>query len=232
MTDITSVQQFLRSLSVSEEGGDTFSEAAEKELDLAKAVDAMTSSMEKTLDNVSKQEKREEYEHECREKLSVADMQSRSEVENTTNIENYQEKSKKPSSIEQAHLESVGGVDEKPVEEASALEYSRKLTVLYQLFSACLAQTPEESKKYTRRRRGYDARHRVALRLLATWFDIKWIKVVSSCIYIICNFCNVLVQSCIFSLLSVLELFLLTTGYPIPYMRDVRQEESKCSTFY
>ncbi|XP_075091391.1 transmembrane and coiled-coil domain-containing protein STS1-like isoform X2 [Nicotiana tabacum] len=172
-----SVQQFLRSLSVSEEGGDTFSEAAEKELDLAKAVDAMTSSMEKTLDNVSKQEKREEYEHECREKLSVADMQSRSGVENTTNIENYQEKSKKPSSIEQAHLESVGGVDEKPVEEASTLEYSRKLTVLYQLFSACLAQTPEESKKYTRRRRGYDARHRVALRLLATWFDIKWIKV-------------------------------------------------------
>ncbi|XP_075091393.1 transmembrane and coiled-coil domain-containing protein STS1-like isoform X4 [Nicotiana tabacum] len=153
------------------------SEAAEKELDLAKAVDAMTSSMEKTLDNVSKQEKREEYEHECREKLSVADMQSRSGVENTTNIENYQEKSKKPSSIEQAHLESVGGVDEKPVEEASTLEYSRKLTVLYQLFSACLAQTPEESKKYTRRRRGYDARHRVALRLLATWFDIKWIKV-------------------------------------------------------
>ncbi|XP_033511959.1 uncharacterized protein [Nicotiana tomentosiformis] len=153
------------------------SEAAEKELDLAKAIDAMTSSMEKTLDNVSKQEKREEYEHECREKLSVADMQSRSGVENTTNIENYQEKSKKPSSIEQVHLESVGGVDEKPVEEASTLEYSRKLTVLYQLFSACLAQTPEESKKYTRRRRGYDARHRVALRLLATWFDIKWIKV-------------------------------------------------------
>ncbi|OIT33269.1 PREDICTED: transmembrane and coiled-coil domain-containing protein 4-like isoform X1 [Nicotiana attenuata] len=171
------VGAFLRSLSVSEEGGDTFSEPAEKELDLAKAIDAMASSMEKTLDNVSKQEKREEYEHECREKLSVADMQSRSEVENTTNIENYQEKSKKPSSIEQAHLESAGGVDEKPVEEASALEYSRKLTVLYQLFSACLAQTPEESKKYTRRRRGYDARHRVALRLLATWFDIKWIKV-------------------------------------------------------
>lgn len=194
MTDITSVQQFLRSLSVSEEGGDTFSEAAEKELDLAKAVDAMTSSMEKTLDNVSKQEKREEYEHECREKLSVADMQSRSGVENTTNIENYQEKSKKPSSIEQAHLESVGGVDEKPVEEASTLEYSRKLTVLYQLFSACLAQTPEESKRYTRRRKGYDARHRMPLWLLVTWFHTKWIKVVCSCIYIICNFEVVLNQ--------------------------------------
>ncbi|MCD7449411.1 hypothetical protein HAX54_052116 [Datura stramonium] len=171
------VGAFLRSLTVSEEGADTSSEAAEKELDLAKAIDAMASSMERTSHNVSKQEKRREYEHECREKLSLANMQSRSEVENTANIENYQEESKKPSSIEQAHLESVSGFDEKPVEEASTLEYSRRVTVLYQLFSACLAQLPEESKKHTRRRRGYDARHRVALRLLATWFDIKWIKV-------------------------------------------------------
>ncbi|XP_059293100.1 uncharacterized protein LOC132046479 [Lycium ferocissimum] len=171
------VGALLRSLSVSEEGADTSSEAAEKEHDLASAIDAMASSMERTSDNVSRQEKRREYEHKCREKLSVADTQSTSEVENTTNVENYREKSKKPSSIEQAHLESVSGFDEKPVEEASTLEYSRKVTVLYQLFSACLAQSPEESKKYTRRRKGYDARHRVALRLLATWFDIKWLKV-------------------------------------------------------
>ncbi|CAN4083378.1 unnamed protein product [Withania somnifera] len=161
------VGAFLRSLSVAEDGADTSSEAAEKELDLAKAIDAMTSSMETTSDNVSKKEKQREYEHKCREKLSIAETQSRSGLENTTD----------PSSIEQAHLESVSGFDEKPVEEASTLEYSRKVTVLYQLFSACLAQSTEESKRYTRRRRGYDARHRVALRLLATWFDIKWIKV-------------------------------------------------------
>ncbi|XP_060192621.1 uncharacterized protein LOC132622104 [Lycium barbarum] len=171
------VGALLRSLSVSEEGADTSSEAAEKEHDLASAIDAMASSMERTSDNVSKQEKRRKYEHKYRAKLSVADTQSTSEVENTTNAENYQEKSKKPSSIEQAHLESVSGFDEKPVEEASTLEYSRKVNVIYQIFSACLAQSAEESKKYTRRRKGYDARHRVALRLLATWFDIKWIKV-------------------------------------------------------
>ncbi|KAM3285760.1 transmembrane and coiled-coil domain-containing protein 4 isoform X1 [Capsicum chacoense] len=171
------VGAFLRSLSVSEEGADASSEAAEKELDLAKAIDAMASSMERASHDVSKKEKQREYEDKCREKLSLADTQSRSEVENTTNIENYQEKSKKSSSIEQAHLESVSGFDKKPVEEASTLEYSRKVTVLYQLFSACLTQSPEESKNYTRRRRGYDARHRVALHLLATWFDIKWIKV-------------------------------------------------------
>ncbi|XP_049384042.1 uncharacterized protein LOC125848251 isoform X1 [Solanum stenotomum] len=170
------VGTLLRSLSVSEEGAESSSEAADKELDLAKAIDAMASSMERTSHNVSKKEKQCEYEHKCREKLSLADTQSRSEVENTTNVENHQEKSKKPSSIEQAHLESVSGFDEKPVEEASTLEYSRKVNVLYQLFSACLAQSSEESKKYTQRR-GYDARHRVALRLLATWFDVKWIKV-------------------------------------------------------
>ncbi|KAK6798035.1 hypothetical protein RDI58_005737 [Solanum bulbocastanum] len=170
------VGALLRSLSVSEEGAESSSEAADKELDLAKAIDAMASSMERTSHNVSKKEEQCEYEHKCREKLSLADTQSRSEVENTTNVENHQEKSKKPSSIEQAHLESVSGFDEKPVEEALTLEYSRKVNVLYQLSSACLAQSSEESKKYTQRR-GYDARHRVALRLLATWFDVKWIKV-------------------------------------------------------
>ncbi|KAH0701211.1 hypothetical protein KY284_015426 [Solanum tuberosum] len=170
------VGALLRSLSVSEEGAESSSEAEDKELDLAKAIDAMASSMERTSHNVSKKEKQCEYEHKCREKLSLADTQSRSEVENTTNVENHHEKSKKPSSIEQAHLESVSGFDEKPVEEASTLEYSRKVNVLYQLFSACLALSSEESKKYTQRR-GYDARHRVALRLLATWFDVKWIKV-------------------------------------------------------
>ncbi|XP_055805055.1 uncharacterized protein LOC129873892 [Solanum dulcamara] len=170
------VGAFLRSLSVSEEGADSSSEAAEKELDLAKVINAMALSMERTSHNESKKEKQREYEHKCREKLSLADTQSRSEVENTTNVENYEEKSKKPFSIEQARLESVSGFDEKPVVEASTLEYSRKVTVLYQLFSACLAQSSEESKRYTQRR-GYDARHRVALRLLATWFDVKWIKV-------------------------------------------------------
>ncbi|KAF2312364.1 hypothetical protein GH714_034374 [Hevea brasiliensis] len=33
-----------------------------------------------------------------------------------------------------------------------------------------------DNTKCARRRKGYDARHRVALRLLATWLDIKWIK--------------------------------------------------------
>lgn len=186
--------------------------------------------MERTSHNVSKKEKQREYEHKCREKLSLADTQSRSEVENTTNVENHQEKSKKPSSIEQAHLESVSGFDEKPVEEASILEYSRKVNVLYQLFSACLAQSSEEIKKYTQRR-GYDARHRVALRLLATWFDVKWIKVVCSCIYIICEICNIIVQSFILAVVSSGVFFFNTTAYSCPYILDVMHGELKISSF-
>ncbi|XP_060187894.1 uncharacterized protein LOC132617043 isoform X2 [Lycium barbarum] len=146
------------------------------ELALANGVDAMASSMEKTSENESKDEKRREYKQECQEKLSIADVKSKSDTENT-NVESSQEKSQKSSSIAGAHLKSVSRSDEKPVEEVSMLEYTRKVTILYELLSACLAQTPEDGKKSTRRRKGYDARHRVALRLLATWLNVRWIKV-------------------------------------------------------
>jgi hypothetical protein len=52
------------------------------------------------------------------------------------------------------------------------------MAVLFELLAACVADTPEDEKKKSRLRRGYDARHRVALRLLATWLDITWLKVV------------------------------------------------------
>ncbi|GAB4847501.1 hypothetical protein Ancab_026559 [Ancistrocladus abbreviatus] len=66
--------------------------------------------------------------------------------------------------------------DEEPLDEERMLSYERKLTVLYEILSACLANVPED-KKRSQQRKGYDARHRVALRLLATWFNIKWVKV-------------------------------------------------------
>ncbi|KAK4361491.1 hypothetical protein RND71_020443 [Anisodus tanguticus] len=168
------VGAFLRLLS--EESDDDSSEAADKELALANGVDAMASSMEKTSDNESKNEKRREYKQECQEKLSIADVKFKSDMENT-NVESSQEKSQKQSSIVGAHLKSVSGSDEKPVEEVSMLGYTRKVTILYELLSACLTPAPEDGKKSTRRRNGYDARHRVALRLLATWLNVRWIKV-------------------------------------------------------
>ncbi|PNX69094.1 putative membrane protein, partial [Trifolium pratense] len=58
------------------------------------------------------------------------------------------------------------------------LSDQRKVTVLYELISACLSDLRDDDKKCKRRRKGYDARHRVALRLLATWLDVKWTKMV------------------------------------------------------
>uniref|UniRef100_A0A0E0M9N7 DUF726 domain-containing protein n=1 Tax=Oryza punctata TaxID=4537 RepID=A0A0E0M9N7_ORYPU len=54
----------------------------------------------------------------------------------------------------------------------------RKMAVLYMLLSACVADVnmAEEGMGSPRIRKGYDARHRVALRLIATWLDVKWIK--------------------------------------------------------
>jgi hypothetical protein len=60
--------------------------------------------------------------------------------------------------------------------------HHRKMALLYALLSACVADKPvsqeEEDRKSSHFRKGYDARHRVALRLLATWLDVKWVKMV------------------------------------------------------
>ncbi|PIN16614.1 hypothetical protein CDL12_10732 [Handroanthus impetiginosus] len=161
-----------------EESDDMSSEAADKEVALVNAVDAMSISMEKTpAEHDSRKEKQREYENACREKFSTPETVPESKSEDKNIPDNSQQDSNITTSIvEQAHRESILGSDGTPMEEATIVSYPRKLTVLYELLSACLADIPEDNKKSTRRRKGYDARHRVALRLLATWFDIKWIK--------------------------------------------------------
>eukprot|EP00250_Pteridium_aquilinum_P032949 c4993_g1_i1 orf=148-2340(+) len=53
----------------------------------------------------------------------------------------------------------------------------RKVAVLFELLSAVVADTPvEDGEDQPKTRRGYDARQRVALRLLAAWLDVKWSK--------------------------------------------------------
>ncbi|KAL0424483.1 UNVERIFIED_CONTAM: Transmembrane and coiled-coil domain-containing protein 4 [Sesamum radiatum] len=170
------VAVFVRQLM--DESGDMSSEAAEKEVSVAKGIDAMSSSMEKTpAEYDSKKEKQREYEQACREKFPDPDTIPEAKSEELNIPDNSQQETKTTKSIaEQAQgtpmLESVG----KQMEEAPMLSYPRKVTVLYQLLSACLADIPEDNNKSTKRRKGYDARHRVALRLLAAWFDIKWMK--------------------------------------------------------
>lgn len=174
---------------LSEESDDSSTEAKDKEHALANAVDAMVSSMAPTrVDFEDKREKHREYEQECREKFSTPELEEASEVANKR-LEAQKETKCKSSSIEQTPpVGSASKFDKEPFEEVTMLGEHRKVTVLYELLSACLADLPEDNKKKSRqRRRGYDARHRVALRLLATWFNVKWIKMVcfsTSSVYI------------------------------------------------
>ncbi|GJM91210.1 hypothetical protein PR202_ga07566 [Eleusine coracana subsp. coracana] len=65
----------------------------------------------------------------------------------------------------------------------------RKMAVLYMLLSACVADVnmAEEGMGSPRVRKGYDARHRVALRLVATWLDVKWNKMEAVEIMVACS---------------------------------------------
>ncbi|ESQ50651.1 hypothetical protein EUTSA_v10022586mg [Eutrema salsugineum] len=145
------------------------SEMVEKETALAKGAEAMVQSIQRGSVSVeAKKEKHVEYENECREKYSVPEAPSLAEDKET---ESHGEDVVKDGGHNPRIVE-----DEKHVEEVALLSHERKISVLYELLSACLADKHEENEKCTRSRKGYDARHHVALRLLATWFDIRWIK--------------------------------------------------------
>ena len=54
----------------------------------------------------------------------------------------------------------------------------RKVAVLYELLTAVVSDIPAEAEEKLRTRLGYDARQRVALRILASWFNVEWTKMV------------------------------------------------------
>jgi hypothetical protein len=68
--------------------------------------------------------------------------------------------------------------------EGPSLSPSRKVAVLYELLYAAVSDGIDYSKKDKKvhKRPGYDARQRVALRLLAEWLEIPWKKVVRPCL--------------------------------------------------
>ncbi|MED6146298.1 hypothetical protein PIB30_033218 [Stylosanthes scabra] len=167
------VGPFLRLLA--EEFDDGSSERSDQELALSKVVDGILLGMEENLSfSKSKRGKLIEYEHHCREKFSAADVHPNSEK---IDVPFEAQKKAIPSLDCKDSQGSVHNqIDEKPIEEVMMLSDQRKVTVLYELLSACLSDLGEDNKRYKRRRKGYDARQRVALRLLATWLDIKWTK--------------------------------------------------------
>ncbi|XP_042019878.1 transmembrane and coiled-coil domain-containing protein 4-like isoform X3 [Salvia splendens] len=171
------VGAFIRLLA--EESSNVSRESSGKELALANAIKAMTLSLESSHgDYAAKQEKQREYEHACREKFKTSEKTAEPESEDndlfTTRLEE-----KDATTAEEAHVQSVTESDRKPLEEITMLSYATKVRVLYELLTACLANAPEDEKATTRQRKGYDARHRVTLRLLSAWFDLKWITVES-----------------------------------------------------
>ncbi|KAD7479196.1 hypothetical protein E3N88_02332 [Mikania micrantha] len=121
--------------------------------------------------------KKEDFEDEQEKDCKNENIKNEHENEyKKENFNNAQEKDCKSPGTKEVHIASTSVVEEKLTEEMRMLSYGRKVTVLYELLSACLADKPEDNKSKSKRRgRGYDARHRSALRLLTTWFDIKWI---------------------------------------------------------
>uniref|UniRef100_A0A0D9VNK1 DUF726 domain-containing protein n=1 Tax=Leersia perrieri TaxID=77586 RepID=A0A0D9VNK1_9ORYZ len=82
------------------------------------------------------------------------------------------------------------GVDKLSLDDIPSNNH-RKMALLFALLSACVADKPvsqeEEDRKSSRFRKGYDARHRVALRLLSTWLDVKWVKMEAIEVMVACS---------------------------------------------
>lgn len=144
--------------SLAEEGDATCSERLDKEIALTKAVDATSVSMNTCADS----SEAVCGEHSC-------DIAIKSSVVAADETKHKESSPLLPLSLEK-----------EPLEEASLISYQRKVTVLYTLLSACVADTAQvvDNNKCFQSRQGYDARHRVALRLLAVWLGIKWNEMV------------------------------------------------------
>ncbi|KAL6558935.1 hypothetical protein OROMI_019285 [Orobanche minor] len=172
------VGAFLRILS--EESNNMSPESADNEIALSDGVNKLCTSMERSpAEYDSRKEKQREYENACREKIHTPDKNPDSKSVDKNKPDSYDQGiiNVTISNVDQETLNFISQSDGKTMEEATMLSYERKVTVLYELLSACLADIPEENKKPSNNRmKGYDARHRVSLRLLATWFNIKWIK--------------------------------------------------------
>uniref|UniRef100_A0A1D1Y8S8 Putative membrane protein F35D11.3 n=1 Tax=Anthurium amnicola TaxID=1678845 RepID=A0A1D1Y8S8_9ARAE len=180
------VGAFLRILF--EESDETSAEKLDQELALTKAVDAMAMSLEATSSSI--EETREEdrkYEHECHKKISPDKITS-TEDETSKRSEAIQLLNNKKLSRKDDSLAQVDFMcEDKSVLTDMVKNNQRKVAVLYELLSACVADLPQDDKGHSRQRKGYDARHRVALRLLAMWLNITWIKMEAMEIMVACS---------------------------------------------
>ncbi|KAK9108950.1 hypothetical protein Sjap_017010 [Stephania japonica] len=176
------VEAFLKLLS---EDSEPSQERMDQEMALTKAVDAMSHNIESTkVSHEASREISDEYENECREKLSTSETESISEMEGASS---GTVQAKSPTTYLREPDSSGRKFGEEPAEGHALLSSERKLAVLFELLSACLSNTSKDDEKTSQARKGYDARYRVALRLLATWLDVKWNKVEAMEVIVACS---------------------------------------------
>ncbi|XP_020250372.1 uncharacterized protein LOC109827766 [Asparagus officinalis] len=161
-----------------------FSRRSEQQHALAKAVDVTVKSFEASSSSVKTKNKYHEqsqkYHPETTNRNSIAHENPPENLGlvNSDSLARTEEVSDQISEL--VHGETSMGVGDQ-------VKYQRKISVLFELLSACVADTPEDKRKSSRDRKGYDARHRVALRLLATWLDVKWIQMEAMEIMVACS---------------------------------------------
>ncbi|OEL16108.1 Transmembrane and coiled-coil domain-containing protein 4 [Dichanthelium oligosanthes] len=147
-----------------EEDGESSSDRLEQEHALAKAVDVMVMSLGSGI---------------------VPDEQIKEDKKDPVTSSSGTAESPEPSLSE-----NLLGIDKLSLDDVPA-NHNRKMALLYALLSACVADKPvsqeEEDRKSSHFRKGYDARHRVALRLLATWLGVKWIKMEAIEVMVACS---------------------------------------------
>lgn len=178
------------------DNNETSSERSEEELALSKAVDSIVASL-KTASGSTEVAKEEQSEHKDNsDKRFTSDMVHKiSDLTSSTSEiigQLSDDRSMLSMSAEMIDLtkikvffgqeaainKSTVLLDNKSIIVDFPVSDQRKLAFLYELLSACVADIPDDDKKSSQHRKGYDSRHRIALRILAGWLDVQWINVV------------------------------------------------------
>ncbi|KAK8572576.1 hypothetical protein V6N12_028629 [Hibiscus sabdariffa] len=166
------IGSFLTVLSEKNDG--VSSEIQEKELALLRSVDATVLGIESSLHVSEDSDRSVDYGTKCRERCGYPDTAAAATDPNGRTTLNI------PNNVD---VDGSGSrFSEKPVEEGKLLSEERKLAILYEVLSSCVADDVSDDGP-----KGYDARHRVALRLLATWLNVKWIKMEAMEIMVACS---------------------------------------------
>ena len=163
--------QFLKI--ISEDDNETSSHKSSQERVLAVTVDSMAMRLE--TDSASAELKQHESQNVSNSKTMHKSSEDIFGPSESPDLTNYKMEFKRK--VEESN-QSGSACDRKSILGEVLVNYQRKVTLLFELLSVCVADTPEDSNEGPRLKKGYDARLRTALRLLAIWLDIKWIKMV------------------------------------------------------